>query len=549
MSSAYVGTTVSTTATLTRTLASKDNFFVISIHTSSGGGTPYPTSVVTNNGGVLLPVYGTVNTTSCYKAGGGYFVSGWYYVPGTDASAPTSFIFTFNGGTPGAVFMVGSEYSGISSSSPLLVAPDPNFQSPPGNTSNAVTSAAASVTLGSAPGALVVGFSQQYAGGSGGPNLSAGTGYTLRYGTAYQFTEDKRVTADGSQTATFTDNQTSDATVTSVYVFAEQGTAPTLSAPTPSGLLATDTTATLGCTTDTTSGTLYCVVDTAANISGITAAQIKAGHNNVDAAAVAANSGAVSTTTPSVGVTGLTTGTLYSDALVQNSGSDSNVATGTFTTRLIRTVSASDALSMSDGTFRTLAIGRVTSDAITAADGTVRSLILNRLLGDTIAVLDDEGVFRFYNVTADDTTLSPSDEAFITAVRGRVAQDLATVVDEITGSVNAGGVTITQATVEDSLTLADALISSRFVFALTSEGLDVIDSASRTVLVGRVASESVDMADAILSSIMRTRYAESFATLIDDATATLTPYATYVYAPKIVFGMSKFILFGGIPTR
>jgi hypothetical protein len=111
------------------------------------------------------------------------------------------------------------------------------------------------------------------------------------------------------------------------------GSPATLSSATPSGTLGTATTATLGATTDQTTGTFYGVVDTAGNISGITAAQVKAGDNNGDTAAVAASNSAVSTTTPSTGVTGLTADTAYSYAVVQNNANgDSNVLTGTFTT-------------------------------------------------------------------------------------------------------------------------------------------------------------------------------------------------------------------------
>lgn len=106
--------------------------------------------------------------------------------------------------------------------------------------------------------------------------------------------------------------------------------AATLSAPTAT---AGSTSATIGATTDQASGTLYAVADTAANLSGVTAAQIKAGQKAGGSAALAANSAAVSTTTPSVGVTGLSATTLYSFAAVQNNANgDSNVVTGTFTT-------------------------------------------------------------------------------------------------------------------------------------------------------------------------------------------------------------------------
>jgi len=110
-------------------------------------------------------------------------------------------------------------------------------------------------------------------------------------------------------------------------------TVATLSAPTATSVTAT--TATLGATTDQTSGTLYAVVDTAANLSGVTATEIKAGQKAGGAAALASANSAVSTTTPSAGVTGLSPYTIYSYAMVQNNANgDSNVLTGDFATGL-----------------------------------------------------------------------------------------------------------------------------------------------------------------------------------------------------------------------
>ena len=106
----------------------------------------------------------------------------------------------------------------------------------------------------------------------------------------------------------------------------------TITFPTPSGVIGTETTATLGSTTDTDSGTFYGVVDTLANISGITASQVKAGDNNADSPAVAASNSSVTDFSPQTGVTGLTSDTAYSYALVQNSAVDSNLLIGSFTT-------------------------------------------------------------------------------------------------------------------------------------------------------------------------------------------------------------------------
>ena len=111
------------------------------------------------------------------------------------------------------------------------------------------------------------------------------------------------------------------------------GSAPVISSPTPSGTLATQTTATLGATSDDNTGTFYGVVDDSAGIMSITASQIKLGNDSGDATAIASCNAAVSTTSPSCGVTGLTANTAYSYAVVHtNATGDSNVETGTFTT-------------------------------------------------------------------------------------------------------------------------------------------------------------------------------------------------------------------------
>jgi hypothetical protein len=108
---------------------------------------------------------------------------------------------------------------------------------------------------------------------------------------------------------------------------------PVLSAPTPSGTIGTQTTATIGATTDQNSGTFYAVVGTGSDVVGITEVEIKAGQIAGGAAATASGNSAVTTTSPSVGVTGLTLGTTYVYAAVQNNASgDSNIVTGSFTT-------------------------------------------------------------------------------------------------------------------------------------------------------------------------------------------------------------------------
>jgi hypothetical protein len=175
-----------------------------------------------------------------------------------------------------------------------------------------------------------------------GPN--AGTGFTSRaidaatlsFGTATYRVQDKRITSTSATNSTFTNVSTSgDQFIVLTVVIPEPPPAPVLSLPTPSGTLATSSTATPGATTDTGSGTGYCVVTTT-SLSGVTAAQVKAGQNAAGSTTGVFNSnGAISAsgvfTCPTV--SGLTASTLYNYAVVQNSaGGDSNVVTGTFTT-------------------------------------------------------------------------------------------------------------------------------------------------------------------------------------------------------------------------
>lgn len=125
------------------------------------------------------------------------------------------------------------------------------------------------------------------------------------------------------------------------YVFATHivlnaslgGSPPTLSSPTPSGTLGTETTATVGATSTASTGTFYAILSTSNNASGASCPQIKAGQNSTGASASFAEDDTVSTTSPSVGFTGLTAGTLYYYAACHaDTNGDSNVVSGSFTT-------------------------------------------------------------------------------------------------------------------------------------------------------------------------------------------------------------------------
>lgn len=129
---------------------------------------------------------------------------------------------------------------------------------------------------------------------------------------------------------------------------------PVISSPTATS--SAPTTVLGGVTTDTTSGTLYAVVDTAANLSGIIDTQIIAGQKASGAAALSANNSNVTTTTPSVTCSGLTGSTLYTIAFVQvGSGGNSNVSTTTFTTHApIPVISGVSSMNPLDGSALTI---------------------------------------------------------------------------------------------------------------------------------------------------------------------------------------------------
>jgi len=139
-----------------------------------------------------------------------------------------------------------------------------------------------------------------------------------------------RYLASGAQTWTWSiTSQTGNTTSGGTILLTGSGPSPTISTSTPSGTVAGNTQS-IGCTTDTTSGTLYVVVDTIDNILGVSATQILAGQNNAGSPAAFSGSGAVSTTSPSVSISGLSTGTTYGFALCQVGSANSNVLMGQF---------------------------------------------------------------------------------------------------------------------------------------------------------------------------------------------------------------------------
>ena len=155
----------------------------------------------------------------------------------------------------------------------------------------------------------------------------------------------KQVSSPGTTSSGWT---SSDATARDhaqiVLSLAPSTSAPIISTGTPTGT--TTPTPTLGFATDTNSGTARFVVDSAANLSGVTAAQVLAGQKASGAAAAyLSNTITVSSTSVSGSLTASLPAGTYTAAAAQNDGTNnSNVLTWTFT------VAAPDITSISDTT-------------------------------------------------------------------------------------------------------------------------------------------------------------------------------------------------------
>lgn len=188
------------------------NLLLLLSRTSSGGGTPTVTGMVTNNSTALSSRIATFENL----VGRWCTIFELVNVP----SGVTSVTVTYNGGTPGTTLLLGVEYSGLATTTPFIAANSGNYQAAPGTTANAITSGAVNVT--SQP-ALVLGAVMTWSGNS---DATAGTGYTNRFSADNDFLiMDKRITATGNNTVTATaaSHGGTDAYETFLLAYAEAG--------------------------------------------------------------------------------------------------------------------------------------------------------------------------------------------------------------------------------------------------------------------------------------------------------------------------------------
>lgn len=195
--------------TITFSPTSPGDFLLITSNTSAGGGNP--TCTFTDN---LSTVYSTAVATVNKGAFGDWVTI--FYLPNCP-SGITTLTATYNGGTPGTCILRVLEYSGIATSTPLIIAGVPAVQSSPGTATDAISTG--NVNVSSQP-ALFFGWSLD----SSQNGFASGTGYNSRASTTFGVWEDKRVTATGNNAATFTSvSHGTDQFISTALAFAESG--------------------------------------------------------------------------------------------------------------------------------------------------------------------------------------------------------------------------------------------------------------------------------------------------------------------------------------
>lgn len=220
--------------------------------------------------------------------------------------------------------------------------------------------------------------------------------------------------ADTERTANFTwSHASSRENATVLFNIAPAATGATISSGTPSGTIGTQRRVTLGATSTQSTGTFYAVVSSnQADITGITAAQVFAGQYAGGGSATFAGNAAVSDSTPSVEITGLTPATTYYYAVMHRVGtSNSNVLdSGSFTTAVATSTAT---LTLRDGAgallnAQTLNFWTRTGLNTVAVDGGTSGLSVT---------CDASGVFTFTGLSVDAgagflTVQNPSDNTY-----------------------------------------------------------------------------------------------------------------------------------------
>lgn len=195
------------------------------------------------------------------------------------------------------------------------------------------------------------------------------------------------------------------------------------------------------------------------------------------------------------GSTGALTGTLSaSDNWVAVVAAIKPPSGGATTTK-----SADDSLTPSDQALRSIKRGRVASEQLTISDSTVQFYRRLRLLSDAAGITDGLAYWRRMQ---------------------RVATDSADVVDGfIKALLRSGGINV----------------------VVASDSVEVSDSAVEVFRKIRLMFDFVEADDGIVRVLWSKKYLSDALGVSESMIATLVPYVTFQYAPRIVLGKSDYL--------
>jgi hypothetical protein len=190
-----VGTNSANSNVVTFSPTNAGDFLIVMSDTSAGAGNP--TASITDN---LSSSWQTARATTGFGAAR-YLTA--FYLPNCPGGI-TSITLTYNGGTPGTVTIGVFEYSGVATTTPLIVASTFQSQATPGTGVDAIVSPTINVTT---QPALLFGVLID---NNNHTSITVGTGFTRRDSGSTLLNqgwmpEDKRVTATGNTTATARD--------------------------------------------------------------------------------------------------------------------------------------------------------------------------------------------------------------------------------------------------------------------------------------------------------------------------------------------------------
>jgi len=184
---------------------------------------------------------------------------------------------------------------------------------------------------------------------------------------------------------------------------------------------------------------------------------------------------------------------------------------------------ATDTISTSDSTARSVEFGRLPADTAAVSDSFVRNLEYGRAPTDSVSSTDSTNLASEFGRSASDS-ITGSDAVATEAQYLRSPNDSMTVTDSITAQVVTPGILDVQ--VSDSITASDSLALEGQFGRLPSDSITSSDQTILGVEFGRFGSDSITTTDLGVRSVEFARQPSDSITLLDDTQIQLTSPST-----------------------